>query len=250
MLCSEFALVKQDREAPEAVTLFCKRWSCPDCRPKRQAEVRALCRAGEPKLMITLTSQLVEGANQDAAARDLVRAWQLIVKRYKRLWDVKRFPYFAVVEETKRGQPHLHILARAHFINHKWLSEQLADITGSYVVWLTAMKSFTKAANYVSKYLGKAPTHYEGCKRYWRSQDWITDREAWDARKPVNTGTWCREQGSIHSVVASFKSRGYHVVWLTADHALFMPGTDHYVTAAGSWAWRTTEADRQRQALW
>jgi hypothetical protein len=246
MLCSEFSLVKHDRHQPEAITLNCRRWQCEHCRPKRQAEVRRLCRAGEPMLMVTLTDQVKPDGNQDEAAQRLVRAWRLIVKRYKRQHNQERFPYLAVVEETQQGWPHLHILCRERFISHEWLSEALHDITGSYVVWLTRLKSGRQGANYVSKYLGKDPHHYQGCKRYWRSQDWIVDRDAWDELHEKLRGDWSRSQSSLHRLVATFKSRGYHAIWWTDEHVIFMPGSEYRLDPDQEWRWHVSPEDRRR----
>lgn len=41
------------------------------------------------------------------------------------------------------------------------------------IVDIRRVKGAKEAAAYVSKYVGKEPTVFEGTKRYWRSQDWI-----------------------------------------------------------------------------
>jgi len=47
--------------------------------------------------------------------------------------------------------------------------------TGSPVVWIRAIQSTKQAARYVSKYVSKGPGRFTGCKRYWRSQDYILE---------------------------------------------------------------------------
>lgn len=247
MLCSEFSIVKNDPDAAEAATLKCRRWSCNQCRLIRQAEVRALCRAGNPSLMVTLTAAPDPEKTPDQQAVELVRAWRLIVKRHARKFKSAKIAYLAVVEATKRGQPHLHILTREKFIDHAWLKEMMADITGSFVVWLTRLKSARGGAWYVSKYLGKDPHHYEGCKRYWTARDWIEDRAEWDEKHQKQPGMWARTMRGIHAIVDDFKRRGFHAEWQGLERVLFKFGTGYEVADDGNWAWTVTPEDRQRR---
>lgn len=244
MFCQTGTAVNNSPGDEQAIALPCRRWSCDHCRPMRQAEVRALARAGSPTLMVTLTSQPDQTRSQDEQACDLVRAWRLIGKRYRRQFHVPRLPYLAVVEETKAGQPHLHILCRERFIDHKWLSEALKSITGAYIVWLTALRTVSKGANYVAKYLGKDPHHYAGCKRYWRSQDWVKDPDAWAERKRKRPGVWTRTLDTVFQVAKSFKRQGFEVIWITSDKAVFRRKDTELAIPSEALEWADAEADR------
>jgi hypothetical protein len=209
MFCGEKSIVKVDPRTPDARVLRCRRWSCQDCLPLRRSEVVKLARAGEPQLMITLTSQRQEGQSPDDAAVALVRAWVLIVKRLKRLRKLKHVHYFAVIEATKLGWPHLHILTRLTFIEHAWLSNTAREIIGSPVVWLTRLRGNGHGAKYVAKYLGKAPHAFAGTKRYWRSQLWVVDVAAWREAHRKSPDRWRICDMSMQAVAVAMEASGY-----------------------------------------
>jgi hypothetical protein len=84
----------------------------------------------------------------------------------------ERLHYMACAEETKAGEPHLHILLRAPFIPQQWISEQMEDLIQSPIVWIERIKSTKSAIAYVSKYVAKAPAQFGKSKRYWMSRHW------------------------------------------------------------------------------
>ncbi len=172
MLCRDWTLVKQIGSETHATPLKCRCWSCELCAPDRKRQLRALAYAGRPTTFLTLTVNPAWFADRNVRARELVHAWQLLRKRILRRPGVERLPFLAVVEATKAGEPHLHVLMRAPFIPQAWLSKQMQELIGARIVDIRRVDSVGRAAAYISKYLGKAPTKWQGCKRYWRSQDW------------------------------------------------------------------------------
>lgn len=172
MLCSEATLVNYGIDAARAITLKCRAWNCDLCRPERQTQLIAQAKSGKPTTFITLTANPKEGGSTFGRARGLAEAWRQVVKRAKRHYGYAKIPYLCVFEATKKGEPHLHILCRVKWIDQRWLSKQMKELTNSPIVDIRAVKNQKKIARYISKYIGKNPHRFETCKRYWKTQDY------------------------------------------------------------------------------
>ena len=173
MYCEYNAILSQYEAGIKASPLKCGRWQCLDCRECRRKRLRAEAFRGKPNAFITLTVNPDVGESPTHRAQLLVDAWRKVRRRAKKHWGNKKIPFLAVFEETKKDEPHLHILARLKWIPQDWLSEQMQAEIGAPVVDIRRVNSGKKAAGYVSKYVGKNPEKFEGCKRYWRSLDWF-----------------------------------------------------------------------------
>lgn len=97
------------------------------------------------------------------------------MKRAKKQYGYKNIPYLCVFEATKKGEPHLHILARVAWISQKWLSKQMQDINGAPVCDIRKVRSEGHVARYLAKYIGKEPHRFGTCKRYWYTKGWDLD---------------------------------------------------------------------------
>lgn len=172
MLCSEATVVNLGVQEGRAVTLKCRAWSCDLCGPDRRRQLIALGKSGNPNTFITLTVNPESGSGPQARARALADAWRVIVKRAKRRYGYETIPYMCVFEATKKGEPHLHILARCRWLDQRWLSGQMADLTGAPIVDVRRITDPDRTAGYVAKYCGKDPHHFGTCKRYWRTRDY------------------------------------------------------------------------------
>lgn len=172
MLCNEASLVNVGVKSFRAVSLRCRSWGCPLCQPERQRQLVALAASGKPTVFITLTCNPRVGHSPAARARALAKAWPVIVRRACKKYGYKNIPYFCVFEATKKGEPHLHILARVKWIDQRWLSNQMRELTGAPIVDIRKVRSVKEAASYISKYIGKAPHRFKTCKRYWRTRSW------------------------------------------------------------------------------
>nr|CRY95958.1 hypothetical protein [uncultured prokaryote] len=118
-------------------------------------------------------------------ARKMIDSWKLLVKRIRRAFPAKRIEYLYVVEATKRGEPHMHVMMRAPFIPQKWLSKTWCELTEAFIVDIRRCNGAAEIANYCAKYAGKAPHHFQGCKRYMMSRAYILNK------KPKETdGRW------------------------------------------------------------
>ncbi len=173
MFCSEWSLVKWDLRGATVLPLRCRCWSCAECAPRRKTQLIQEADAGHPFIFVTLTSRFREGGDKHAAARALVVAWRTIRADLVKTHGKGYVPFLAVFEATKKGWPHLHIVCRCPWISQKWLSKRMMQLTGSPICWVEKIVSSRKLGHYLTKYLGKGPGAFEGCKRYWRSLDYL-----------------------------------------------------------------------------
>jgi hypothetical protein len=172
MYCRPRTAVKTEPYKRTVYCLKCRSWHCEDCAPVRKEDLKGLARRGEPTTFLTLTISTKQGSSPEERARLLARAWRVLRQRMKKKFKLTRIAYLTVFEKTKRGEPHLHILGRWRYIPQKWISDQMADLIGSPIVDIRRVKDKRAIASYVSKYIAKDPTKFEGCKRYYRSQDY------------------------------------------------------------------------------
>ncbi len=100
-------------------------------------------------------------------------ALKILIKRARRKFTKSPIEYLAVFEETKKGEPHLHILMRAPFIPQRWLSETMDELINAPIVDIRKVGAAKNAARYVAKYVGKGPKPFAALKRYWLRADTI-----------------------------------------------------------------------------
>ena len=190
MYCGEWSLVNRSLERIVIAPLRCRCWHCSECRPLRAWRLLTEARAGRPDLFITLTWRTRASVSPDQAAVLLAHAWRTVRAAYLREHGPKSLPFLAVFERTKKGQPHIHIVARCKWLDHAWLSEQLGDLIDSPNVWIERIHGKSKVAAYVTKYISKNPERFEGTKRYWRSQDYLFPPDPEDGPIRERPGTW------------------------------------------------------------
>jgi hypothetical protein len=173
MYCQQHTLVKWDGANLTAYPLRCKSWGCVKCAPWRAKLLKDEALAGKPGTFITLTCNPHYRASPEERAQNLVNAWRIIVRRLRARPAFKSLQYLVVMERTQKGEPHLHILARMPYLKQAILSAWMRELSNAPIVWIEHVKNNSKVAGYVAKYVGKGPHRYEGCKRYWKSQDYM-----------------------------------------------------------------------------
>lgn len=182
--CETQTLVKEEPRTRSLYPLACKRWTCPECAPKRKRALKADARAGHPNSFLTLTVNPAYFVSPAHRAQELVAAWRKLRRRIIAKHKLKKLPFLCVVERTAKGEPHLHVLLRAPFIPQAWISAQMQELMGAPIVDIRRVDNEGRAAAYISKYLAKDPTKFPGLKRYWRSQDWLPRFDDQDAEPP------------------------------------------------------------------
>lgn len=217
-LCGGWSLLTHRTARTEGITLWCRSWLCCDCRPKRLGALKSLAASGHPTTLITLTVNPAEGENPETRARALSNAWKLVVKRARRKWTKAPLEYFAVFEETKKGEPHLHIIARAPYIPQRWLSDQLNELIHAPIVDIRTIKSQRHVVMYVAKYIAKGPRSFGTLKRYWHSKGFPLDRETLRAKEPPGCGDWFVVKRPLWMIVQDMASCGWDVSWENEHH--------------------------------
>ncbi len=211
MYCGDWSLVKATGSRIEAVTLRCRAWDCPFCYPGRQAQLIALAFSGNPTRFITLTVRPRAGQSPTARARALTRAWPVIVKRACRKYGYKKIDYFWVLEATKRGEPHLHILSRVPWLDQKWLSLQASDILNAPVVDIRKATTPGEVAAYVCKYVGKAPHRFGTVNRYSCTRTWEQGKKPDTGRAGRDGAGWVVVRRSLADLLDAARADGFVV---------------------------------------
>ncbi len=100
------------------------------------------------------------------AGKDIQRSFRAFILRLRRRkWCLG---YVKVVEFTKRGRPHLHVILRGPYVSFWWLSQVWQEIHMSEVVDVRRVYKPGRLGNYLAKYLGK-----DMRARYSWSHDWV-----------------------------------------------------------------------------
>ena len=173
MYCAEWALVKVSFRGAKVLPLMCKCWTCDECRPSRTRRVVEEAKRGAPTFFITLTSRRRPDLTPSQAAQRLVVAWRKVRRDYMDEHGKGSIAFMAVFEATKRGWPHIHIVARCKGFQEMWLRKRMRKLIGSPVVCVRRIHDRSKIAAYCTKYIGKNPHRFAGTKRYWRSLDYL-----------------------------------------------------------------------------
>jgi len=222
-LCRESSLVNHTATKTTAICLKCKSWTCEHCAPERRRQLMAQASAGNPNRFITLTSNPRSGETAQEALKTLSHAWNVIVKKLRRAHPKRRSEYLAVVEATKRGMPHLHILYRGPFVPQRVLSHWMAELAQAPIVDIRRVKNQREAVRYVAKYITKKPAQFGASKRYWKSRAYVQpDPETPYEPEPI-TGTWSRVDISLDGLAAYMRLNGYTDVKQTAERVWGIP---------------------------
>jgi len=208
-LCTQWTLVKHLPEERHARPLYCRSWQCDVCQPRRRSQLMAKAASGEPTRFLTLTVNPNSGGSPYDRLRALSGAWNVVVKRLRRLFPTKEIQYLAIVEETKAGEPHLHILLRAPFIAQGTLSEWMRELIGAPIVDIRKIKNLREVIRYVAKYVTKAPAQFGTAKRYWCSSGYSIPAESEEeAHDPVGA-TWSIVREPLGFVISQWLEEGW-----------------------------------------
>ena len=135
------------------LAITCKRWGCAFCGPCKVRKLAAVAQEAKPNSLVTLTvnPKLYENPRQ---AFEATRRVVAVLARKIRT-TVEEFEYLRVLEVTKKGWPHYHLIARTAYIPQRDLSGWWAELTGAPIVDIRRIKKREDAYWYVVKYLSK-----------------------------------------------------------------------------------------------
>lgn len=170
--CGDKIILQHKDGRSRALVAFCKCWGCQQCTPYNMKKVRWKAIRGAPNKFLTLPARKRPDETPAEMLTRIRTALEILFKRLKRALKLKTLPYFVVVEATKRGWPHLHLLLRCPYLPKPWLKRVWQELTGDYILKIKQIKNPKGLVRYVSKYLSEAPAKFGRHKRYWCSQDW------------------------------------------------------------------------------
>jgi len=222
-ICREWSLVNHEPQLSTAICLRCRSWTCEHCRPERRSQLMAQAAAGHPQRFITLTANPNSPGTPEEHLRMLSHAWHTIAKRLRRKTPKKRIEYFVVVEATKRGEPHLHILFRGPFVPYRDLSRWMGELTGAPVVDIRKIKSQTEVVRYLAKYIGKNPEQFGTAKRYWQTPGYQLDRLTDEDGLAPRKRQWDVVQLAVSAIPALWSFYRYTGIKVADDRVTGIP---------------------------
>lgn len=213
--CNEHTIVKGNADVQVAVSLKCRAWTCPNCFDTRKKQLIAEAAGGRPTTFLTLTTRRSDKIDPDRAAMRLSKAWRLCRLRIIRFYGLSELPFLAVVEATKAGWPHLHILMRAPYIDWEMISEWMWELCDGAQINIQRIDKHRKMTAYVAKYCGKCSHRYKHTKRYWQSQDYDLREDEDPRQKPLPGDGWEIWNKHIRTLADGWHQVGWHVEWLS-----------------------------------
>ena len=208
-VCAGWSLVNDSNPDRKAVVMFCKRWDCPTCQPRRRKILIARVFSGKPERWMTLTIDAKRPGTPEDHFRELRGAFNDLQKRIRRKYPTQRFEYVAVAEATKLGEPHLHIAFRGPWIDQKWLSAQMDDLIGSPIVDVRWLHGRKHTLSYICKYVGKKPHQFGTHKRYWFSRAYEPAWEDTTLQLFGYVNAWRIVRENVGTIIKRWSAEGF-----------------------------------------
>lgn len=213
-VCGGWSLVKHSAAGTSAITLWCRSWTCADCAPYRVAALKRMAMDGQPTTFLTLTVNPRRGQSPTERAQELSDALKILVKRARRKFAKGPIEYLAVFEETKKGEPHLHVLMRAPFLPQRWLSETMDELIEAPIVDIRRVGHVRNAARYVAKYVGKGPKAFASLKRYWSTPKYDLTRPKKEPSDEKPDSGWRVWREPLCVIADILRGHWRHVEWI------------------------------------
>jgi hypothetical protein len=126
---------------------------CPHCAKQRRSEIlQKLQYFSKLKHTVKLELTFPDTSPDPNRNPDFYsKAWDIFLKRIRRRFP--KFKYFRIVELTKRGIPHFHIIIN-QYISQKWISKTFPECGGGKITWIRKVDA-GRAFVYVTKYISK-----------------------------------------------------------------------------------------------
>lgn len=158
------------------IALPCKRWGCRHCGERKIVRFGWRCADAKPNRLVTLTiANALWETPRDAYDGTKSKVSEFAVRLRR---EHGEFEYFKVLEVTKKGWPHYHLIVRCPYIDQKEMSNLWATLTGAPIVDVRAIKKTADVYYYVVKYLGKqkyipwTDRRVSWSKNFWQDADW------------------------------------------------------------------------------
>jgi hypothetical protein len=183
-------IILANRETRRFLGVACGSWRCEVCAKRRRRQVmRRLSmglEGGQHPRFLTLTSPA--GDTPEASLRLMSRRFEKLRRLVRRVGYRGEFEFGGVVELTKRGIAHFHVLFRGPYLTQATWSRIAVEAGFGEVVWIERATS-DRLAGYVTKalpgYVTKALREPKAFPRHFRrvrfSRGWAP---AWVVRRP------------------------------------------------------------------
>lgn len=133
--------------------ISCKRWGCEYCGPRKAAKLSFKVDAAKPNRLVTLTVDPKFWDSPRAAYDGTRRKLPKFVTRIRKHHG--EFEYLRVLEVTKAGWPHYHMMVRSGYIPQPEIKAVWAEQTGATIVDVRRIYKAEHARRYCLKYLCK-----------------------------------------------------------------------------------------------
>lgn len=120
-----------------------------------------------------MTLRADASAAPEEQLRKANKAWSILWRRYRRKYGDRAAGYAKIVELTKAGTPHLHIIANVPYIHHTALSAAWRELTGSFIVDIRKVEQRKGIAGYLTSYLTKALDVPPGMRKWSSSKGYV-----------------------------------------------------------------------------
>ena len=191
------------------IAITCGRWGCTVCGTLKARRLAARTRDARPSKLITLTVNPACHETPRAAYDHTRRALAELSKRIRK--RTPEFEYLRVLELTRQGWPHYHLVARCNFISQSWLSTNWADLSGAKIVDVRQIKKGRRVFNYVMKYLLKQKYIH------WTNRRCSVSRNFFPKEDEANNRTWKLDSQRIHKIPPDVWMRSRHTHLLVTE---------------------------------
>lgn len=171
--CGTWSLVTERDGVRIAVPLRCRGWDCPRCGPQQQLRLRLLITEAQPTKFLTLTCATRGQRDRPAAFAALRAAWPKLVKRLRRYHAGEPVEFLWVLEGTRHGWPHYHVVLRMPYTPQHLISSWWRELAGSPVVDIRAVEHAQGGAWELTKYLTKQLHAPPGFRRWSASSGFL-----------------------------------------------------------------------------
>lgn len=214
--CPNGTLLLNLDQVVRPVPSYCGKWSCPSCGPRKARRLRKRLERTRPNRLVTLTLRPDPSLTPQDHLRIANRAWSIIWRRLRRKHGNAAVGYAKIVELTKAGTPHLHIIVSCPWIEQRWLSAAWQHLTGSFIVDVRTVKARKGVSGYLTSYLTKALAVPPGMRKWSAARGYVPptpERELEPGEIPP-TAKWHRS--TPMRIAATYLSQGYTYVgeWL------------------------------------
>jgi hypothetical protein len=237
VLCTEQSLVKHEGQGITVRPLRCKCWGCDHCKHQRKRDLFFKALRGDPRIFLTLTMRKGQYNSPDEQAEAFVVGWRMLRQFLCRQLGRKKIDFIAIFEKHKSGWPHLHILLRGGYIDHRIIRGWWKSRFNSIHINIKLARNGNQAAHYVTKYVSDDPAVFGTLKRYWSSQGWEKKRP--DSGRPVyGEDVWFERYGMHPMNMARVALSDGARVTFKGDSIIIerWSGPDERMWGVGKWA--------------